>query len=238
MNPAIHFYQALILDNLGCSDQSERSFRQAIYLDRSFALAHYHLGLALKRDRQMLAACRSFGNVLRVLPGVADQCSGSRWTWANGERAEGTRRDASENLGRIMREAMGSTDVKGGEGSSHTAIHSHQQRMEAVWRARAKRLSQRPDATADGQNVLPVIVLRIGKERYGVDLSDVAEVLPPVRATPVPGAPAVFAGVINVHGEIRPVIDLRRLLGIETAPNRDLARVIYCARIAARWGYR
>ncbi len=73
LNPSIHFYQALALDTLGFSDQSERLFRQAIYLDRGFALAHYHLGIALKRDRQMLAAFRSFGNVLRVLRGVADQ---------------------------------------------------------------------------------------------------------------------------------------------------------------------
>jgi len=125
-----------------------------------------------------------------------------------------------------MREAMGSTDVTGGERSSDTAILSQQQRTEAVWRARAKRLSQRPDATADGLNVLPVIVLRLGKERYGVALSDVTEVLPRVRTTLVPGAPAVCAGVINVHGEIRPVLDLRRLLGVESAPSGNLTRVI------------
>jgi purine-binding chemotaxis protein CheW len=108
--------------------------------------------------------------------------------------------------------------------------------MEAVWRARAKRLSQRPGAAAAGQNALPVIVLTLGKERYGVELSDVIEVMPPVRATPVPGAPAVFAGVINVHGEIRPVIDLRRLLGIETAPNSDLARVILLRKDSREMG--
>jgi chemotaxis protein methyltransferase CheR len=72
LNPAIHFYQALILENLGSVDKSERSLRQAIYLDRKFALAHYHLGLALKRDRQMRAAARSFGNVLKVLAGMPD----------------------------------------------------------------------------------------------------------------------------------------------------------------------
>ncbi len=59
------------------------------------------------------------------------------------------------------------------------------------------------------------MVLGIGAERYAVELRDVEEVLPPVRATPVPGAAAVFAGVINVHGEIRPVMDLRRLLGMD-----------------------
>ncbi len=72
LNPEIHFYQALIFENLGIADEAERSLRQAIYLDRNFALAHYHLGLALKRDRQMRAAARSFGNVLKVLAGMPD----------------------------------------------------------------------------------------------------------------------------------------------------------------------
>ena len=72
MNPEIHFYQALIFENSESLDEPERSLRQAIYLDRNFALAHYHLGLALKRDGQMSAAARSFGNVLRVLSGVPD----------------------------------------------------------------------------------------------------------------------------------------------------------------------
>jgi purine-binding chemotaxis protein CheW len=101
---------------------------------------------------------------------------------------------------------------------------------QAVWRERAHRLSQRPVSDRTGQNALPVIVLGIGKERYGIDLPDVAEVLPPVRVTPVPGAAAVFAGVINVHGEIRPVVDLRRFLHIEGAADNDLTRVILLRR--------
>ena len=98
--------------------------------------------------------------------------------------------------------------------------------MEAVWRERANRLSQRPVLAGAGQNAFPVIILGIGKERYGIDLPDVAEVLAPIRATPVPGAALMFAGVVNVHGEIRPVIDLRCLLGIETVPDGGLARVV------------
>jgi chemotaxis signal transduction protein len=102
-------------------------------------------------------------------------------------------------------------------------------RMEAVWRRRADRLAQRP--VAAGQSALRVMVLGLGNERYGIDLSDVAEVLPPVRITPVPGTSAVFAGVVNAHGEIRPVIDLRQLLGMEkpgmeTAGDADPARVV------------
>jgi chemotaxis protein methyltransferase CheR len=72
LNAEIHFYQALILEKLGIADQPARSLRHAIYLDRNFALAHYHLGVALKRDGQTGAAARSFGNVLSVLASLPD----------------------------------------------------------------------------------------------------------------------------------------------------------------------
>ena len=97
--------------------------------------------------------------------------------------------------------------------------------VEAVWQERALRLSQRPVSAGLAQNAFPVLVLGVAKERYGIHLPDVAEVLPVMRPTPVPGAAAVFAGVINVHGEIRPVIDLRRFLGMQAAEEGH-ARVI------------
>jgi chemotaxis protein methyltransferase CheR len=75
LNPQIHFYQALIFENLGRAAEAERWLRQAIYLDRNFAFAHYQLGLALERGRQVPAAARSFGNVLKVLAGVPDDAT-------------------------------------------------------------------------------------------------------------------------------------------------------------------
>jgi chemotaxis protein methyltransferase CheR len=73
LNPAIHFDQAVIFENLGLAGESERSLRRAIYLDRNFAAAHYRLGLLLEKGGQESAAARSFGNVLRVLSGVLDE---------------------------------------------------------------------------------------------------------------------------------------------------------------------
>jgi chemotaxis protein methyltransferase CheR len=72
LNAEVHFYHALIFEQLGIAAEPELSLRHAIYLDRKFALAHYHLGLALKRGGQMAAAERSFGNVLKVLDGMPD----------------------------------------------------------------------------------------------------------------------------------------------------------------------
>jgi purine-binding chemotaxis protein CheW len=111
-----------------------------------------------------------------------------------------------------------------------------QGRMEAVWRERALRLSRRSVAAEAGQDLRPVMVLGIGAERYAVELGDVVEVLPPVRATPVPGARALFAGVINVHGEIRPVMDLRRLLGMDAVLGGDRPRVILLCKEGRQMG--
>jgi len=105
-----------------------------------------------------------------------------------------------------------------------------QQQMERVWRERADRLSRRPEVAEAGKNDLAVSVLGVGIERYGIELPDVAEVLPMIRVTPVPGVAAVFAGVINVHGEIRPVLDLRCLLGMEAIPAGHPSRVILLRR--------
>jgi chemotaxis protein methyltransferase CheR len=72
LNPAIHFDQAVIFENLGLAGESERSLRRAIYLDRNFAAAHYRLGLLLEKDGQESSAARSFGNVLRALAAAVE----------------------------------------------------------------------------------------------------------------------------------------------------------------------
>jgi purine-binding chemotaxis protein CheW len=108
--------------------------------------------------------------------------------------------------------------------------------VEAVWRERALRLSERPVSAGPAQNAFPVLVLGLGKERYCIHLPDVVEVLPLLSPTPVPGAPAVFAGVINVHGEIRPVIDLKTFLGMHGVPKSDRPRVILLCKEGRKMG--
>jgi purine-binding chemotaxis protein CheW len=47
---------------------------------------------------------------------------------------------------------------------------------------------------------------------YGVDIHDVREILPSQSMTPVPLASRLVAGLINLRGQILPVIDLRACL--------------------------
>ena len=67
LNPAVHFYHALVSGQQGRHTESEQALRRAIYLDRDLVLAHYHLAIALHRNREVGASVRSFRNVLALL---------------------------------------------------------------------------------------------------------------------------------------------------------------------------
>jgi chemotaxis protein methyltransferase CheR len=67
LNPAAHFMLALVLEHTASPIQAVQSLRRAIYLDRAFVMAHYHLGLILERQRDARRARRAFENVLELL---------------------------------------------------------------------------------------------------------------------------------------------------------------------------
>ncbi len=50
--------------------------------------------------------------------------------------------------------------------------------------------------------------------RFGLELSAVERVVRMVEITPLPNAPAIVMGAINVEGRIIPVVDIRARLGL------------------------
>ena len=68
------------------------------------------------------------------------------------------------------------------------------------------------------QDVLEILVFCIGRQRYGVNLQDVEQVVRAVPATPLPRAPPVIEGVINLHGSAVAVLDVRARFGAHPKP--------------------
>jgi chemotaxis methyl-accepting protein methylase/chemotaxis signal transduction protein len=66
-----------------------------------------------------------------------------------------------------------------------------------------------PTSTPD----LRVVVFGVGPTLFGLDCRAVQEVLPPLSITPLADAPGFIEGVVEVRGEVVPVIDLRPRLG-------------------------
>lgn len=53
------------------------------------------------------------------------------------------------------------------------------------------------------------VVFRLDEQLFALRLAAVERIVRAVEVTPLPGAPEVVRGVINVHGHITPVFDLR-----------------------------
>jgi purine-binding chemotaxis protein CheW len=62
------------------------------------------------------------------------------------------------------------------------------------------------------------LIFEVGGRRYGLPVALVQEIVRAVPAVPLPGAPVVVEGAINVRGRIVPVLDLRRRLGLPAKP--------------------
>lgn len=68
-----------------------------------------------------------------------------------------------------------------------------------------------------GGTVGDIVLFEVAKQRYGLPVSHVREVLPLATITPLPGAPEGLMGLLRVRGSLLPVVDLRRRLGLSAA---------------------
>ena len=54
-----------------------------------------------------------------------------------------------------------------------------------------------------------IVSFRLGEQRFGLDLAAVEKVYPLMEITPLPNAPEIILGVVNLRGNIVAVIDIR-----------------------------
>jgi purine-binding chemotaxis protein CheW len=62
----------------------------------------------------------------------------------------------------------------------------------------------------------PLVVFRLAEQRYALPLPMVERIVRAAEVTPLPQAPAVVYGAIDIAGHIIPVLDVRRRLGLAT----------------------
>lgn len=70
------------------------------------------------------------------------------------------------------------------------------------------------------------IVVKIGSEQYGIDISYVDNIVRMQKITRVPKAQNYFPGIINLRGEIVPVMSIRKKMGLEPDEFTDASRII------------
>jgi purine-binding chemotaxis protein CheW len=73
------------------------------------------------------------------------------------------------------------------------------------------------------KKVLEILVFEVEGQRFGLSSDSVREVLPMVSVATLPRGPAMVEGVINIRGNVVPVLDTRKHFGLppRTARHTD-----------------
>ncbi len=70
------------------------------------------------------------------------------------------------------------------------------------------------------------VIFKLNKEEYGVDIMRVKEVSEVKETTKVPNTPDFVDGVINIRGDITPIINLKKRFNLEQGALEEGARII------------
>lgn len=68
------------------------------------------------------------------------------------------------------------------------------------------------------EGTLSLLIFLLGSARFGLKTGDVQEIVRAVAIAPLPKAPAIVEGVINIRGRIVPVLDIRSRFGLAPKP--------------------
>lgn len=79
--------------------------------------------------------------------------------------------------------------------------------------------------TKNGE-VTQYIVVKIGREQYGINIKYIQNIVRMQGVTRVPKAPFYIKGVINLRGEIIPVMSIRLRFGLEAEEYTNNTRII------------
>ena len=74
---------------------------------------------------------------------------------------------------------------------------------------------------ASDESQIQLVTFRLGDELYGVDIMDVKEIVRLQNVRVIPNAPYYVEGIINLRGEIIPIIALHKRFNIKSVPKTE-----------------
>lgn len=71
-----------------------------------------------------------------------------------------------------------------------------------------------------------LVIFRLGETEFGVPVEQVRRIERLMPVTRVPRAPRFLEGVVNIQGDIVPVVDLKKRFDLAAGPYDDKARIV------------
>ena len=75
-------------------------------------------------------------------------------------------------------------------------------------------------------NEVQLVVFRLDREEYGIDILMVQEIKKMTEITRVPHTPDYIKGVMNLRGSVLPVLDLKLRLGLPPGSTTEDTRIV------------
>jgi purine-binding chemotaxis protein CheW len=98
--------------------------------------------------------------------------------------------------------------------------------------AMAQELEQKNVVTA----VIEIITFTLAAESFGIESAFVREVYPLKDFTPLPGVPSYIFGIINVRGQVLPVINLKKFFNLPEKGLGEMNKVIILSNRLMEFG--
>jgi len=95
-----------------------------------------------------------------------------------------------------------------------------------ILKTRAKTLAKESKEKETAEKYIKVIEFLLSYEKYAIESSYVREIYPLKELTPLPCTPPFVLGIINVHGQIISVIDIKKFFELPEKGLSDLNKVI------------
>ena len=80
-----------------------------------------------------------------------------------------------------------------------------------------------------GTNELEIIEFKMGSGRYGINVIKVREIIEPLAVTQIPHSHPSIEGIVQLRGEIMPVINMGSVLGIQATTEKSEEKFIVAA---------
>ncbi len=77
-----------------------------------------------------------------------------------------------------------------------------------------------------GTNELEIIEFEMGMHRYGINVIKVKEIILPMPVTPIPHAHPAIEGIIQLRGEVLPVINMEKVMGLPQTFDHEQGKYI------------
>ena len=91
---------------------------------------------------------------------------------------------------------------------------------------RAVAMAIEPEQQRDRSTLLEMIEFKLASENYGIESSFVREVFSLTDFTQLPGVPSFVLGIVNVHGQILPVLNLKVFFNLQETGLGEFNKVI------------